>query len=197
MSFPLDERRYLTGATIKRGKLIRSGCPNKPYFVPFQKVAIQICDYAPRGGKAHFFFGLDRKFAGYAADLFAQIKVSELQSEDLGAWGWKKRLGDPSFPLAKETPQLQIADFLANLTYNEMLVAGQNVGTIPPSQLLAKCIQNRRSDDDFFFVNKENLNASLRNAAALSQFLRELHAVAASDHDAGLRGKTISEQNEG
>jgi hypothetical protein len=85
------------------------GCPGKPYFVPFQRCLMRICDYTKDGTRVHFFFGLDRPFAGYAESLYKRIKLSESLS-------WKLQLGDPSFPLAKETPALQAADFLVNLT---------------------------------------------------------------------------------
>jgi hypothetical protein len=195
-SLPLDERRYLTGATIRNGKPISSGSPNKPYFVPFQHVVIQVCDYASVGGKAQFFFGLDRNFFGYARDIFEQIKVSDVQSAESGPWAWKQRLGDPSFPLAKETPQLQIADFLSHLTYHHMLSAGERVGMVPPSPLLERCIQNRRSNEDFYFSNKQNLEAALRNAAALSTFLKESAAMSSRDHTSGVQGKVLSRRND-
>ncbi len=153
--FPLDMRRYFTGATLRTGKrVIGTGCPNKPYFVPFQRLIINVCDYAPVGGKAHFFFGLDRPFYEYATVLFKQIADSPRRGP---GFEWKDRLGEPSYPLAKETAQLQAADFLANLTYHHMLDAGDNIGTVPPSPLLAKCIANKRSDEDFFFENKRTL----------------------------------------
>jgi hypothetical protein len=156
--FPLEMRRYFTGATLRNGKkVIGTGCPNKPYFVPFQRLIINVCEYAPVGGRAHFFFGLDRPFYEYASVLFKQISDSPRRGPE---FEWKDRLGDPSYPLAKETPQLQAADFLANLTYHHMLDVGDQIGIALPSPLLAKCIANKRSDEDFFFMNKRNLQVS-------------------------------------
>src|SRR5262249_45694834 len=111
-SFPEKDRRYLTGANVNAyGKLTSSGSPNQCYFVPFQKCVVRCCEYATRGSKAHFFFGLDRSFYGYAAALFKQISDTEgLRVPELGH-EWKDRLGQASFPLAKKTPQLQAADF--------------------------------------------------------------------------------------
>lgn len=192
--FSLDERRYLTGATRRDGKLTSSGSPNKAYFVLFQNVVIQVCEYAPVGGKADFFFGLDRNFSGYAQEMFGQIKTSDLQSAQTGLWGWKQRLGDPHFPLAKQTAQLQIADFLVNVTYHHMLNAGKNIGLVPPSKLLAICIQNRRGDEDFYFSNKEHLQAALRNSAAFSKFLKKSVGLSSRDHRSGSRGKVLSRQ---
>jgi hypothetical protein len=175
-SCSLEARRYFTGATVRQAKVVEDGCPSKWYFVPFQWCIVHTCEYAPVGGRAHFMFGVDRPFYGYATKLFEQMangprrgKVDE----------WKDRLGNAIAPLAKETPQLQAADFLANLTYNHMLSAGDQLGKIGPSPLLQRCIANMRSTQDFFFMTKENLSESYakalecsRNPAALQQYLR-------------------------
>lgn len=59
-------RRFFTGAVLRNGRLTTSGCPSKPYFVPFQTCIKRVVSYAPAGGEANFFFGLDRTFAEYA-----------------------------------------------------------------------------------------------------------------------------------
>jgi hypothetical protein len=120
-----------------------SASPNKAYFLPFQNAIIRVCEYAPVGGKAHFFFGLDRLFYGYASVLFEQIASSPRRGE---GYEWKERLGTLTYPKAKETPQVQIPDVLANLTYHHMLDAGKLLGTVAPSPLLAKWISNRKTD---------------------------------------------------
>ena len=177
-SFSLDERRYLTGATFRAGKLVNSGCPGKSYFVPFQHAVITICNYAPVGGLAHFYFGLGQHFAGYAIEIFKQIKASDLQSPDgFGEFAWKLRLGEAFTPLAKETPQLQIADFLTNVTYHHVLDAGDQLGKLQPSPLLQKCIQNQRSHEDFFFSTKDNLRESLVGSIRFNRFLQEQAAL--------------------
>jgi hypothetical protein len=172
-SFPITERRYFTGANVNSvGKLVSSGCPNKPYFVPFQKCVVRVCGYAPKGGKAHFFFGLDRPFAEYAAALFKQIEATtapQIDDPRLESNALRERLGTPAFPKAKETPQLQIADFLVNLTYHHVIKAGSAIETAPPSPLLAKCIKNVKvGAEDFFFINRATLEGSLQVARELS-----------------------------
>jgi hypothetical protein len=76
----LNERRYFTGASIRqderRVKFIASGCPTKPYFMPFQYCLHNICEYAQVGGKAHF---LDRKFLRYASELVNDTPNAILQ----------------------------------------------------------------------------------------------------------------------
>jgi hypothetical protein len=175
-SFPIEARRYFTGATMRDGKVVDDGCPSKWYFVPFQWCVVHVCEYAPVGGRAHFFFGIDRPFYGYASKLFEQMANGPRRGK---ADEWKDRLGTPFAPKAKETPQLQAADFLATLTYNHMLDAGDQLGKIGPSLLLEKCIANRRSIGDFFFMTKDNLTASYAKAVecsvnpnALQQYLR-------------------------
>jgi hypothetical protein len=174
-SFPDDARRYFTGATVRRGELVTSGCPNKPYFVPFQRCVVQICDYAPVGSRADFFFGLDRPFAEYARHLFDGMKVSDIRADEFPEFKveWKDRLGISKFPLAKETPQLQAADFLTCLTYHHMLDCGPQVVTTEPSPLLAKCISNRRTMEDFYFLNRFNLDVGLDMADEFFQMLHE------------------------
>jgi hypothetical protein len=78
------------GATFRAGKLANSGCPGKSYFVPFRHAVVTICNYAPVGGLAQFYFGLGQHFAGYAIEIFKQIKASDLQSPDgFGEFAWK------------------------------------------------------------------------------------------------------------
>jgi hypothetical protein len=168
-SYSENVRKFFTGANMKDGQPTTLGCPNKPYFLPFQRCLVRVCEYAPIGGKAHFFFGLDRPFAGYANELFAQIKSTTVQPEI------KRRLGDPSFPLAKETPQLQAADLLTHLTYHYMLdTHRQNViGQIQPFPLLATCIRNRRANEDFGFFDKTMMRENLILAAEVSRQLKE------------------------
>ena len=156
-SFPIEARRYFTGAGMRGGKVIDDGCPSKWYFVPFQRCVHTVCEYAPVGGRAHFFFGIDRPFYGYASKLFEQMANSPRRGK---LDEWKDRIGNAFAPMAKETPHLQAADLLANLTYNHMLDAGENLGKVFPPPLLAKCIENRRSIDDFFFLTKSNLQST-------------------------------------
>jgi len=167
--FSMDERRFLTGARKRNGKLVTSGCPKKPYFVPFQLALRTICRYAPIGGKAHFFFGIDRPFYEYATVLFKQIKNDDLHD---GEWSWKQRLGDPSAPRAANTPQLQAADFIAHLTYHHMLNAKDKIGLLLPIPLLATCLRNRRSQDDFFFSTRTTLQEGLDQCGPLEESLK-------------------------
>lgn len=159
-SYPLPVRQFLTGAHMGRnGQPLSNtgGCPNKPYFVPFQRCLMRICNYARSGTKVHFFFGLDRPFSGYASSLFKRLNLSS-------GLPWKDKLGDPLFPLAKETPALQIADFLVNLTYHYMLdviTSGKPWGTVFPSDVLTSCINNRRDIADFEVLTKAALDGTL------------------------------------
>lgn len=163
-SFTLEERRFMTGATFspKTGELLSTGCPSKPYFVPFQNIVKLVCDYAPVGGKAHFNFGLDRKFSEYARELFEQISTqSQLQPRPWSTWNSVDRLGSPHFPLAKETPELQAADLLVHLTYQHILRWLEHGKAAEPCELLATCLANSISHEDHKYQDRECLEKHL------------------------------------
>lgn len=165
-SFSSLQRKFMTGAIVKGSKLLSSGCPSKPYFVPFQNCMRAVTEYAPAGGKAHFFFGVDRPFAGYAAEMFRQTKEFPVPHSE---WKTKDRLGDPSFPLASETPQLQAADLLVHVAYlhlSKMLAAGAK--TIQASPLFKECLRNARSVEDHGYQDRTRLIETLQRARTLA-----------------------------
>jgi hypothetical protein len=135
--FTHAQRRLFTGAVIDNGKLKTSGSPDKPYFMPFQHCIKRIATYAPVGTKVDFYFGLNKPFAEFTTALWKTLKSDWLSHP------YRDRMGDASFPLASETPQLQAADFLVHSVYKDMLNRKQNgtfgIGLPPP--LLAKCLQ--------------------------------------------------------
>jgi hypothetical protein len=153
-SYSLGQRKFLTGARPKNGKLVTSGCPSKPYFMPFQDCVRNIAEHTPVGGRAHFFFGLDRPFAGYAQELFKDIKNNPLAP-------LRERLGDPGFPQASETPQLQAADLVVHLTYRDLPDRLANF-KCPIPKLLKTCLRNARILDDFVCYNKHSIDQTLR-----------------------------------
>ena len=152
------QRRFFTGATLDDGKLIGSGSPNKPYWIAFHDCIQTVACYAPVGGKAHYFFGLNRPFAEYAEVLFRDIKdnwTTTLCRERLGAIG---------FPLAKETAPLQAADFLVHLDYHHAIKhhAAGTLGASQPDGLLLKCLERSRSSrDDHSFYNRAGFQKAL------------------------------------
>jgi hypothetical protein len=148
LKMALNECRFMTGATLTpEGKLKNSGNPNRPYFAPFQQVVRRVLSYAPAGGKAHFFFGLDRPFAQYATQLYSTLKEND-------EYEHHNRFGDISFPLAKETPALQAADLLVHTLYLDMLhkAAGHSLRLMArPSPFLWVLIQHVRHADDLVY----------------------------------------------
>ena len=164
-SFSEPDRRWMTGGRYERGRLIASGCPDKPYFVPFQRCIVDVANYVPDGGgKLDVFCGLGTAFAGYATELFRQIKASKIRHP------WKEKLGDLRLPEARITPQIQAADLLVHLTYQHMLDGiDQQIENRLPSTLLDLCIRNRRSMTDFYFMNHRNLEEGRQTAMLLSQ----------------------------
>ena len=165
-TFTYQQRRWLTGATARSGKLVTTGCPTKSYFVPFQLCLMRVTSYVKPGSKAHFFFGLDRHFGGYAGALFAQAKMN-IKNNPQSEWRHKNTLGNIAFPMASKTPELQAADLLAYLTYlhmTERIKAEE--GPKEPKGLLTLCLQNTRSQNDHGFQQKNDLATVLKVAAA-------------------------------
>lgn len=151
----LMQRRFFTGATVLDGRLVTSGCPNKPCFAPFQHCIKQVVSYAAVGGNADFFFGTDRPFAKYAETLYRAIKGSRQPDET------RCRLGKIDFPLAKETPALQAADLLAYLTATHMQAHPD--GPVQPNGLLLSMLTNIRMMEDHKFFNKETMRAQIES----------------------------------
>jgi hypothetical protein len=167
--FSQERKRWLTGASFHRGKLVTSGAPSKPYFVPFQLLIQRVTDYAKVGTKAHFFCGLDRQFSEYARALFAKIKSDPPRPGS--EWISKPRVGDIAFPMASETPELQAADLLAHLTYLHMAERSEaNNWSAKPSGLLALCLRNTRSwTNDHAYQDKKALVATFEKARQLTE----------------------------
>jgi hypothetical protein len=143
----LNQRKFVTGAfwNAETGKFTTTGCPNKPYFLAFTECLKIVTAHTPMASRAHFFFGVDRPIEGYAKVLFRYFRT---RSTDLS----RKKFGTISFPLAKQTPQLQLADLFSYLSYKHMLerrVSGD--WTSPPSKLLLPLLQNRKSEGDTYW----------------------------------------------
>jgi hypothetical protein len=146
-AFSLNHRKFLTGASwdAQKRKFLTTGCPSKPYFVPFVECLKIVTSHTPMGERGGFFCGVDRPVAEYADALFRYIK---LRSPALST----EKLGTISFPLAARTPQLQAADLFSCLSYRHMLERRANGNwASPPSALLASLLRNRKSPDDTSF----------------------------------------------
>ena len=159
MKMSLNERRFMTGATLRaEGKLKTSGNPNRPYFAPFQQVIRRVLSYAPVGGKAHFFFGLDQPFGKYATELYSNLKENDEHE-------YHDRFGDISFPLAKETPALQAADLLVHTVYLDMLrkTTGHTLRLMArPSPFLRVLIQHIKHADDLVYQDADLMRQTMR-----------------------------------
>ena len=162
-SFSHSQRRFLTGARLEDGKLISSGAPGKPYFCPFQECVARVAESAPVGGKAHFFFGLDRPFAGYAHAFMDDILAHPYARVH-------NQIGrSPAFPLAKETPQLQAADLLAYVSYLDMTDRLKNNSWDEiPDTYLRLLIENRKCMNDFCYFEKNAMQIALNRTYELT-----------------------------
>ena len=168
-SFSENQRRFLTGMEVTaQGKFSGTGNPNKPYFTPFMHIVRQIAGYAPEGGRAHFFFGLDRPFHGYAQEMFRVLKNSPNASNN------RDRLGDSSAPKAKESPRLQAADFLTYLTYDHGRHCLNGRDWFQPAvPALDIMIRKARKLDDLVFYNRQTLTAILMQLPVAIRHLLE------------------------
>lgn len=129
-----NQRRYLTGGKLVNGKFKTSGCPSKPYFLPFHGCVVGAAGHAPIGGKAHFFLDLNKQFKGYALDCFATMKSYDLQCRD--------RIGDIDFQTGLEAVQLQAADLYCYRFYQYALKKVRNPKE-KPDGLLLRLIKGR------------------------------------------------------
>ena len=178
-SFSLQQRRFITGATLSpKGKLITSGCPNKPYFVPFQNIIKVVTDATPVGGKAHFSFGVNTQFAEYAVALFRQIIDNPPpENSPIATWKSRDRLGTPNFPSAMDTAPLQAADLLVHTTYL-MLNDWRNskkIGQSAPHvyEILDLSLGNMRSKADHVYQDKVLLRKLIDQAKSIVPHWRD------------------------
>lgn len=154
LSFSEVQRRFFTGATITPyGKLVGTGSPAKPYFTPFLHVLREVAGYVPAGGRAHFFCGLDRPFAGYALAAYQELTGGL-------AINGRDRLGEISFPKASETPELQTADLFVHMSYLRALKCLEsNNWHLPADPPLDSLVRRARNLKDLVFYNKTTLGA--------------------------------------
>jgi hypothetical protein len=155
-NFSLNERRFLTGATLLRdGRLKGTGNPSKPYFAPFQPLVKRVLEYAPATGRAHFYFGLDRPFSEFAGPLYKTLKSNPDHP-------FRERFGDISFPMAKETPALQAADLLSYLTYSHMLERAKTKAWYAnPPEVVRILLSNLRAAGDLCYQDEQNIRDTL------------------------------------
>jgi hypothetical protein len=139
-ALPLWTRHWLTGARFNNaGDVIEGGCPSKSYYLPFQFCVLKAVQKskATMEDKLHLFAGLDRTFSEYADELVKILRVDNRipvpQRDGLGAI---------AYPLSKDTPGIQAADFLSNRLYKRSKWALKNPDSDPtlllePAQELA------------------------------------------------------------
>jgi len=154
----LNQRKFLTGATLvfPGGKLRGTGNPSKPYFAPFQPIIKRALSYAPRTGKGHFYFGLGTPFSGYAADLYSTLRNNPFHP-------FSERFGEISFPLAKETPALQAADFHCYLSYRYMMERSKlNNWNVQPPDVIKLLLTNISDPNDAVYQGGEQLKETLQ-----------------------------------
>lgn len=149
-----EQKRFFTGATIddstSPGKLKTSGRPTTPYFMPFLHCVRTVYDNNPNR-QIDFYFGFGRPFLGYAREMFSMIRLMNVE------------IREPIQSLAKETPQMQAADFLCYASYKHMVERHKaNDWNIILSEPLNTLLENLQRPENCRFLNKETLMDSLR-----------------------------------
>lgn len=155
LGLPLETRQWFTGARFSKldGSAETNGCPNKPYYLPFQFCALKAAQLS-NAEKLHYFVGIDRTFHGYAAELYNFLMIDERMEPEM-----RNRLGGTLLnPPAKETPGLQAADLLANRMYRAALKKLADPNS-PDSQFLVKLLKNWRANLRLRLINTELLTA--------------------------------------
>ena len=148
LALPLVSRQWHTGARFSiTGDVETSGCPSKPYYLPFQFCALKSAQLS-NAEKLHYFVGIDRTFQGYAAELYNFLMVDERIELAM-----RNRLGGTLLnPPAAETPGLQAADLLANRIYRAALKKLANPNS-PDSPLLVKLLTNWKAGPRLILMN--------------------------------------------
>lgn len=151
--FSQNERKYLTGAQLRNGRFITSGCPSQPYFVPFQRCVLTVASYVPDGSIAHYFLGLGRNLSGYAEEYFCQIRQHPNTP-------YREKLGTISFASAEETAHLQAADLFAYLAYQHAIEIRENPQA-EPNHWFSLCMGRTRHLEDFPIFDRPALQSLL------------------------------------
>lgn len=153
-SLTLDQKRFFTGATIddsvNPGRLKTGGRPSTPYFMPFSHCVRTVYDNNPNR-EIDFHFGFARPFLGYAKEMFQMIRTRNPAARE------------PIQSQAKNTPQMQIADFLCYASYKHMLERHRaNDWNVSPVEPLYSLLTNLQRPENCRFFNKETIAESLR-----------------------------------
>ena len=152
--FPIEHRKWLTGAVWNGHRFKTSGCPNKPYFVPFQLSVIE----AARFNEAivHHFFGLDKSFSGHANQMYKEIKKLKTLPE-------RDKLGNISFPLSRDIAGLQAADLLHRF-YRHCKARLGKESAMPP--ILTRLTSRELPGQRYGLIRTADLNRMVEISAA-------------------------------
>src|SRR5262249_2194347 len=151
-------RIFLTGGYRNphgKHKLVVSGSPERPYYVPFQSVIMQsVLRIKRKDWRVNFVFDQQNVFSGFATALYEHTKITaptELIRNQLGGLMYESH--------HDELP-LQAADLLAHCSYR---VRPPSPGTLPPDVVTALQVIEEKG----YFVHaftKEEMDKYLDNA---------------------------------
>ena len=124
--------------------------------------ACQISNTTP-GERLHFFAGLDRTFAGCATELHKFLREDVRIPPDL-----RSKLGDITYPLAKNTPGIQAADLLVHLMYLHSINQAKQ-GQLETPRILRQLSKRAKQNQKFTLFNAEAIQE-------MENFARERYA---------------------
>jgi hypothetical protein len=153
LALPYESRQWFTGARFNRttGKAETSGCPSKPYYLPFQFCVLKSVELSKASpvNKLDVFVGIDTTFHKYASDLFSFLMGDERLDRSV-----RSCLGSLRNPLAKQTPGIQAADLLAYRMHRASLDKLRNPHC-EPSPILIKLLRNWKGKLQLRLMNSD------------------------------------------
>jgi hypothetical protein len=130
--------------------------------------------------KVHFFFDLDKTFAGYALEFYKRIKNFSLLRG-------RQVLGECSFPRRIDTPELQAADLLS---YSIFQLDGNMFSNDPR---LKRLLKNKKPEQKMMILGKDEFRQILidtrRHEAEFKEKGLILHGKARRERDASRNKK--------
>ncbi|MGB6544769.1 MAG: DUF3800 domain-containing protein [Candidatus Acidiferrales bacterium] len=153
--FSIEERRFLTGAVYRNGKLIVTGKPSQPKFLPFHHCIIGPLFYCNPGQVTYYHFDSDKNSDGLMTKLYFYMRNKALPGYE------REKMGSQmAFVDSVDCAPVQAADLLAwevNRYATERL---ENPGA-RGRQSYRRAIKKLRSKEDFELYDKRKLDPIL------------------------------------
>ncbi|HVZ61540.1 MAG TPA: DUF3800 domain-containing protein [Terriglobales bacterium] len=147
LALDLADRRHLTGGRLRNRRWVRSGSPEKSYYIPFQFSLVDSLQTVQQ--LTHYAFDIDKDFSRHALHLYQELKAAS-------DFPHRHFMGNCLFPSSKDTPGLQAADLFAYLTYKHYVAFVRDKKPPRPDAILIRLLRNKKADQKFTMMRKEN-----------------------------------------